>query len=252
MIFNDKVVIVTGAARGLGQEYARQFARRGAAVAVSDLRDCSETLRIIEQEGGNGLATTTDVTSSESTKAMMDAVIGKFGRIDVLINNAALYGSLTFAPFERLDEQEWDATMNVNVKGIWQCCKAALPTMKEQRSGSIINISSLAATYGMPNGLHYTTSKAAVIGATRGLARELGRYNIRVNAVAPNVVNTDATGEVFKEKRDKIVEVTLSQQAIRSPLEPDDIVGVVLFLGSDHSRLITGQTVMVDGGTVFL
>jgi 3-oxoacyl-[acyl-carrier protein] reductase len=252
MNFTDKVVIVTGAARGLGQEYARQFARRGASVAVNDLRDCSETLAIVEQEGGQGLATNTDVTSAESTAEMAAAVVEKFGRVDVLVNNAALYGSLTFAPFHKLDEEEWDATMNVNVKGIWQCCKAVLPAMKAQSGGSIVNISSLAATYGMPNGLHYTASKAAVIGATRGLARELGRYNIRVNAVAPNVVDTDATGEVFKDKKDKIVEVTLSQQAIRQPLATGDIVGAVLYLGSDHSKLTTGQTIMVDGGTVFL
>ncbi len=252
MNFTDKVVIITGAARGLGQEYARQFARLGASVAVNDLRDCSETLALIEQEGANGLATKTDVTSSESTSEMAQAVVEKFGRIDVLVNNAALYGSLTFAPFDKLDEQEWDATMNVNVKGIWQCCKAVLPAMKKQHSGSIINISSLAATYGMPNGLHYTASKAAVIGATRGLARELGRYEIRVNAVAPNVVNTDATGEVFQDKKDKILEVTMSQQAIRRPLETGDVVGAVLFLASDHSKLTTGQTIMVDGGTVFL
>ena len=252
MDFTDKVAIVTGAARGLGQAYAQQFARLGASVAVNDLRDCSETLGLIEKEGANGLATRTDVTSSESTTEMAEAVVEKFGRIDVLVNNAALYGSLTFAPFDKLDESEWDATMNVNVKGIWQCCKAVVPTMKNQNSGSIINISSLAATYGMPNGLHYTASKAAVIGATRGLARELGRYEIRVNAVAPNVVNTDATGEVFKDKKDKILEVTMSQQAIRRPLETGDIVGAVLFLASDHSRLTTGQTIMVDGGTVFL
>ena len=252
MDFTDKVVIITGAARGLGQAYARHFARLGASVAVNDLRDCSDTLTIIEQEGAAGLSTRTDVTSSQSTVEMAEAVVEKFGRIDVLVNNAALYGSLTFAPFDKLDESEWDATMNVNVKGIWQCCKAVLPSMKSQNSGSIINISSLAATYGMPNGLHYTASKAAVIGATRGLARELGRYEIRVNAVAPNVVNTDATEEVFQDKKDKVVEVTLSQQAIRRPLETDDIVGAVLFLASDHSKLTTGQTIMVDGGTVFL
>jgi 3-oxoacyl-[acyl-carrier protein] reductase len=252
MDFKDKVVIITGAARGLGQEYARQFARLGASVAVNDLRDCSETLAIIEKEGAKGLATQTDVTNAKSTSEMADAVVEKFGRIDVLVNNAALYGSLTFAPFDKLDESEWDATMNVNVKGIWQCCKAVLPSMKNQKSGSIINISSLAATYGMPNGLHYTASKAAVIGATRGLARELGRYEIRVNAVAPNVVNTDATDEVFRDKKDKVVEVTMSQQAIRRPLETNDIVGAVLFLASDHSKLTTGQTIMVDGGTVFL
>jgi NAD(P)-dependent dehydrogenase (short-subunit alcohol dehydrogenase family) len=252
MDFKNKVVIVTGAARGLGQEYARQFARLGASVAVNDLRDCDESLQIIKQEGSSGIASKTDVTSAESTTNMAAAVMEKFGRIDVLVNNAALYGSLTFAPFHKLDEAEWDAAMNVNVKGIWQCCKAVLPAMKDQESGSIVNITSLAAVYGMPNGLHYTASKAAVIGATRGLARELGRYNIRVNAVAPNVVNTDATGEVFGDKRDKIVDVTLSQQAIRKPLETEDIVGAVLFLGSDHSKLTTGQTLMVDGGTVFL
>ncbi len=252
MDFTDKVVIITGAARGLGQEYAQQFARRGASVAVNDLRNCSATLALVEKEGANGFVTKTDVTSSESTLEMAAAVVEKFGRIDVLVNNAALYGSLTFAPFDKLDESEWDATMNVNVKGIWQCCKAVLPTMKNQNSGSIINISSLAATYGMPNGLHYTTSKAAVIGATRGLARELGRYEIRVNAVAPNVVNTDATGEVFQDKKDKVLEVTMSQQAIRRPLKTGDIVGAVLFLASDHSKLMTGQTIMVDGGTVFL
>ena len=252
MNFTDQVVIVTGAARGLGQEYARQFARRGANVAVNDLRDCAETLAIIEEEGSKGLATKTDVTCAQSTGDMAKMVVDRFGRIDVLVNNAALYGSLTFAPFDKLTEEEWDAAMNVNVKGVWQCCKAVLPAMREQSSGAIINISSLAATYGMPNGLHYTASKAAVIGATRGMAREVGRHNIRVNAVAPNVVNTQATAEVFGEKKDKLIDATLMQQAIRKPLETEDIVGAVLYLASEHSRLTTGQTIMVDGGTVFL
>lgn len=252
MNFRDKVVVVTGAARGLGQEYARQFAARGASVIACDLRDCDETLALIEDEGSAGIALRTDVTSAESTADMAAAAVDRFAGIDILVNNAALYGSLTFVPFDKLDEAEWDATMNVNVKGIWQCCKAVLPSMKARGGGAIVNISSLAATYGMPNGLHYTASKAAVIGATRGLARELGRFDIRVNAVAPNVVNTDATGEVFGEKRDKIVAVTLSQQSIRKPLETGDIVGAVLFLSSDLSKLTTGQTLMVDGGTVFL
>ena len=252
MDFSNKVAIITGAARGLGREYARQFARRGAKVVACDLRDCGPTLEIVEAEGSEGLALETDVTSADSAADLAAAAVDRFGGIDILVNNAALYGSLTFSPFDRLDEDEWDATMNVNVKGIWQCCKAVVPSMKERNGGSIVNISSLAATYGMPNGLHYTASKAAVIGLTRGLARELGRFDIRVNAVAPNVVNTDATGEVFGDKRDKIVEVTLSQQAIRRPLETEDIVGAVLFLASDLSKLTTGQTLMVDGGTVML
>ena len=251
MDFHDRVVIVTGAARGLGREYARQFAARGASVAVTDVRDCSKTLEAVESSGQPGLALHTDVTSAESTRAMVDAVIERFGRIDVLVNNAALYGSLTFRPFQELDETEWDRVMNVNVKGVWQCAKAALPVM-ESSGGSIVNVSSLAAKYGMPNGLHYTASKAAVIGMTRGMARELGRHHIRVNSVAPNVVSTAATSEVFGDKLDKVIDVTRSQQAIRDPLVPADIVGTVLFLASDLSRLITGQTIMVDGGTVLL
>jgi len=252
MRFKDKVVIVTGAARGLGQEYARQFARHGACVVACDLRDCDETLAIIEEEGAKGIALDTNVTCGTSTTNMAEKAVEAFGGIDVLVNNAALYGSLKFAPFDQLDESEWDQTMNVNVKGIWQCCKAVLPAMKKRGGGAIVNISSLAATYGMPNGLHYTASKAAVIGVTRGMAREVGRFNIRVNAVAPNVVNTDATTEVFGDKRDKVIDVTISQQAIRRPLEPEDIVGTILFLASDDSKLTTGQTIMVDGGTVFL
>jgi len=252
MDFTGKSVIITGASRGLGRQYAVEFARRGASVAVNDVRDCGDTLRAITAEGAEGLATETDVTSADSTRAMADAVLERFGRIDVLVNNAGLYGSLNFSPFDKLDEAEWDEVMNVNVKGIWQCSKAVFPAMKQQGSGTIVNISSLAATYGMPNGLHYTASKAAVIGLTRGLAREVGRYNIRVNTVAPNVVNTDATAEVFGDKRDKIIEVTLSQQSIRRPLETDDIVGAVLFLSSDLNRMTTGQTLMVDGGTVLL
>ena len=252
MDFSGKTIVITGAARGLGQEYAKQFARRGANVAVNDVRDCGDTLNIIEQEGASGLKTITDVTDAASTLEMAETVIAKFGNIDVLINNAALYGSLKMAPFDQLDEVEWDATMNVNVKGLWNCAKAVVPSMKSQQSGSIINISSLAAVYGLPNCLHYTASKAAVIGVTRGMARELGRYNIRVNSVAPNVVNTDATSEIFQDKRDKIVDVTVAQQAIRRPLETEDIMGAVLFLSSDLSTLTTGQTLMVDGGTVLL
>lgn len=252
MDFADQVVIVTGAARGLGREYARRFARLGAKVGVGDLRDCAATVEAIEAEGSESLSVETDVSSADSTRALAEAVIDRFGRIDVLVNNAALYGSLNFRPFEEVDDDEWDRVMAVNVKGIWNASRAVIPAMREQSGGSIVNISSLAATYGMPNGLHYTASKAAVIGLTRGLARECGRWNVRVNAVAPNVVDTDATAEVFGDKTQKIIDVTLAQQSIRRPLVPEDIVGAVLFLGSDLSAMITGQTLMVDGGTVFL
>ena len=252
MSFANKVVVITGAARGLGRRYAEAFAAEGARVAISDVRNCTEALEALRSTGAAVIAAETDVTSLESCKDLAAKTMDQFGRIDILINNAALYGSLTFAPFEQLDEAEWDRVMAVNVKGLCNMCRAVMPSMREQKSGAIVNVSSLAATYGMPNGLHYTTSKAAVIGLTRGLAREVGRWGVRVNSVAPNVVNTEATSEVFGDKRDKVIDVTLSQQALRKPLEPDDIVGTVMFLAGDHSRMTTGQTVMVDGGTVLL
>jgi 3-oxoacyl-[acyl-carrier protein] reductase len=252
MEISEKVIIITGSARGLGQAYARRFAQLGAHLVVCDLRDCDQTVALCGQAGAQAIGFETDVTDPGSTRAMAEGALERFGRIDVLINNAALFGSLQFAPFHELDEAEWDAAMNVNVKGIWHCCRAVVPAMRDAGGGAIINISSLAAIYGMPNGLHYTTSKAAVIGLTRGLAREVGRYNIRVNAVAPNVVDTEAAGEFFGDKKDKLMEATTSQMSLRKPLGADDLFGTMLYLASDQSSHTTGQTLMVDGGTVFL
>jgi 3-oxoacyl-[acyl-carrier protein] reductase len=252
MDISEKVILITGAARGLGQTYARRFAELGAHLAVCDLRSCDETVAICRDLDTDVVGFEADVTDAASTRAMADHAVEQFGGIDVLINNAALFGSLGFAPFDKLDEEEWDATMRVNVKGVWNCCRAVVPHMRHAGGGSIINISSLAAIYGMPNGLHYTTSKAAVIGLTRGLAREVGRFNIRVNAVAPNVVDTEAAGEFFGDKKDKLMEATTSQMALRKPVEADDLFGTMLYLASDQSCRTTGQTIMVDGGTVFL
>jgi NAD(P)-dependent dehydrogenase (short-subunit alcohol dehydrogenase family) len=153
--------------------------------------------------------------------------------------------------FEDITEADWDAAMAVNVKGIWTCCKAAVPAMRKSKRGSIINVSSLAATYGMPFSLHYTTSKAAVIGLTRGLARELGRDNIRVNAVAPSAVMTEGTREFFAAKTEKALETVRAGQALQRNLSPNDLVGTMLWLASDASGFVTGQTIAVDGGTVF-
>ena len=252
MALSDKVIIITGAARGLGQTYARRFAELGNQIVVCDQRDCAQTVARCREAGARAIGFETDVTDAASAEAMAGRALEEFGRIDVLINNAALFGSLRFAPFDKLDEGEWDATMNVNVKGIWHCCRAVVPAMREAGGGSIINISSLAAVYGMPNGLHYTTSKAAVIGLTRGLAREIGRYNIRVNAVAPNVVDTEAAGEFFGDKKDKLMEATTAQMSLRKPVTPNDLFGTMLYLASEQSSHTTGQTIMVDGGSVFL
>src|SRR5216683_3226360 len=178
----------------------------------------------------------------------MEGGKGIAARFDALINNAALYGALHGGRFDAIDEAEWDAAMAVNVKGIWNCCKAAVPAMKQAGGGSIVNIASLAATYGMPYGLHYTTSKAAVIGLTRGLARDLGRDRIRVNALAPSAVITEGTREFFGARMERALETIKSSQTIQRNLMPEDLAGTVLWLISDASGFVTGQTVAADGG----
>jgi NAD(P)-dependent dehydrogenase (short-subunit alcohol dehydrogenase family) len=249
MSIEDKVVLITGAARGLGFEYARFLGEAGARVVVGDVADCAAAA---EAAGRGAISVTLDVTDIASADSMVELAMERFGRVDALINNAALYGSLRGGRFNQIGEADWDAAMAVNVKGIWNCCKAAVPAMRQSGGGSIINIASLAATFGMPFALHYTTSKAAVIGLTRGLARELGRDNIRVNAIAPSAVMTEGTAEFFGERLDRGLEVIRNQQTIQRTLEPADLTGTVAWLISEGSCFVTGQTIAVDGGTVML
>jgi NAD(P)-dependent dehydrogenase (short-subunit alcohol dehydrogenase family) len=245
----DKVVLITGAARGLGFEYARALGQAGARVVAGDVADCTTAA---DAAGNGAFGVRLDVTDIASADSMVELAMERFGRIDALINNAALYGSLRGGRFNQIAEADWDAAMTVNVKGIWNCCKAAVPAMRQSGGGSIINVASLAATYGMPFALHYTTSKAAVIGLTRGLARELGRDNIRVNALAPSAVITEGTAEFFGDRLDRGLEVIRAAQSIQRTLEPADLTGTVAWLISDGSCFVTGQTIAVDGGTVML
>ena len=164
MDIRSKVVVITGAARGIGQQFARSLAAAGAFVVAADINDCSTTLGLINADGGAGIGVELDVRGAASAHDMVAAATREFGRIDALINNAALYGALRGGRFDAIAEADWDAAMAVNVKGIWNCCKAVVPAMRNAGGGSIINLASLAATYGMPFALHYTTSKAAVIG----------------------------------------------------------------------------------------
>ena len=252
MDVRDKVVAITGAARGLGQEFARNLAGAGAKIVAADISDCSETVNLVSRDNGQALAVRLDVTEVTSAQQMVEAALRAFGRLDGLVNNAALYGALHGGRFDGIDEAEWDACMEVNVKGIWNCCKAAVPAMRQSGGGSIVNIASLAATYGMPYGLHYTTSKAAVIGLTRGLAREIGRDRIRVNALAPSAVMTEGTREFFGAKHDRALETIRAGQTIQRNLMPSDLTGTVMWLISEASAFVTGQTIAVDGGTVML
>jgi p-cumic alcohol dehydrogenase len=250
MNLHGKVIIITGAARGIGQEYAHSCAAAGARIVAADIKDCSATLDLVKKAGGDAIGVELNVGDAASALAMAQSATDAFGRIDGLVNNAALYATLRGGRFDAIAEADWDAVMAINVKGIWNCCKAVVPVMRQTGGGSIVNISSLAATYGMPFGLHYTTSKAAVIGLTRGLARELGRDGIRVNALAPGTVLTDATREFFGQKFEKAVERFRTDQTIQRNLMPTDLVGSVIWLLSEASAFVTGQTISVDGGTV--
>ena len=252
MQLSNKVVVVTGGGRGLGRAYWEAIAKEGASVVAADIRDTNATVDAVISAGGQAIGLDLDVTDMASCQAMADAAVATFGRIDCLVNNAALYGDIDGGRFNQIPETQWDQVMNVNIKGIWQCCKACVPAIQNAEGGSIINISSLAATYGMPYALDYAMSKAAVIGMTRSLARELGRNWIRVNAVAPSAVLTEGTSEYMGEKRDKALEVIAKNQSLQANLETHDLVGTIIFLASDASKFITGQTIMVDGGTTFL
>ena len=247
-----KVAIVTGAARGLGRGYAIRMAAEGASIIAGDLRSCEETISAVQGAGGTGIAVPLDVTDMASCDAAVKAAEDAFGRVDVLINNAALYGGLKGGRFDSLDSEEWNRCMNVNVTGMWHCCKAVVGAMRTAGGGSIVNISSLAAVYGLPFALHYAVSKAAVIGMTRSLARELGRDWIRVNAIAPSAVMTEGTEEFFGPKLDKAKDVIANGQTLQRNLETEDLAGTVLYLAGDASKFVTGQTIMVDGGSVFL
>lgn len=251
MSLDGKTVIVTGAARGLGRTYAQWIAETGANVVAADLEDVGETVERLDAPD-RVLGASLDVTDMSSVQAMVDVALERFGAVDVLVNNAALYGSLKGGRAETIDEGEWDRCMAVNVKGTWNCCRAVIPTMRAAGGGSIVNVSSLAAVMGMPFSLHYSTSKAAVIGMTRALARELGRDWIRVNAVAPTAVQTEGTSEFFGDKAERQIESAVKSQSLAKPLVPEDVAGTILYLASDASRFVTGQTIMVDGGTVFL
>lgn len=250
MSLEGKTAIVTGAARGLGQAYAKAMAAAGMNVVVADRDDVAETLGMLGAAPAAGARV--DVADFASVAAMAKLAADRFGRIDVLVNNAALYGGLRGGRAEAIDEAEWDSCMAVNVKGVWNCCRAAIPHMRAQNGGSIVNVASLAAIMGMPYALHYSTSKGAVIALTRALARELGRDGIRVNAVAPTAIPTEGTKEFFGDKLDRQMKIVAGGQSLAGMLQPDDVVGAVLFLAGESSRFITGQTLMVDGGAVFL
>lgn len=250
MRLKDKVAIVTGGGHGIGRAYALALAQEGAKVVVAeiDLEAAQRVAHEIEECGGEALALRTDVSDQAGTLEMARKTLERFGRIDILVNNAAIFATIPISRvgFEEISPEEWDQVMAVNVKGVFLCCRAVVPHMKAQGGGKIVNISSTVALQGSPTRIHYVASKAAIVGFTRTLARELGDYNININAIAPgSTLSEEPTPEAIAY-RQRVV----ARRSIKRVQMPQDLIGTLLFLASGDSDFITGQTIVVDGGEV--
>ncbi len=245
----SRVVLITGAGGGLGRAFAEGFAAQGDRVVVADIDGpgAERTVEVLVGRGAEALAVTVDVTSAESVRAMVDSLIARFGRLDVVVNNAAIYATLTRTPFTDIDPAEWDRVMGVNAKGTWLVSAAAFPHLTSP-GGRIINIASATVMSGSPLWMHYVASKAAVIGMTRVMAREVGAAGVTVNAIAPGFTLTEASLGLLEDAETYGVD----RGAIKRAGQPDDIVGTALFLASDQAGYLTGQTIVVDGGKQFL
>ncbi len=245
----DKVAIVTGGGHGIGKAYCLGFGRTGARVVCADIDGpaAKAVASELAKQEGDSLGIQVDVSDEESTRRMAAATLERFGRIDILVNNAAIFATIPMnrGGIETIDPKEWDRLMAVNLKGLFFCARAVLPSMRAQKSGKIINISSSTVFSGSAGRIHYVTSKAGVIGFTRTLAREVGEDNIQVNAIAPGstLSEENPTDEILRFRQ-----LQVQTRALKRVQLPQDLIGAVLFLASGLSDFITGQTLSVDGG----
>jgi len=243
----DRIVVITGAGQGLGRAFAKTFASAGAWVVIAERN--VEKARAVEREiaadGGRAVVFETDVADANSVERLGASLERSFGRVDVLINNAAIFSTLDMRPFDQIPLAEWEQVLRVNVTGPFLCARAVLPLMRRNKKGRIVNMASGAVTLGRPNYLHYIASKAALVGMTRSMARELGAEGITVNAILPGATYTEIDRKtVTPEQKERII----AMQSIPRPQVPQDLLGVVLFLASDASAFMTGQELTVDGG----
>jgi NAD(P)-dependent dehydrogenase (short-subunit alcohol dehydrogenase family) len=245
MRLEGKVAVVTGGARNIGAFYSRHLSGEGARVVVADVLDGSKVVEEIDKAKGQAIALKVDVSKEEDTVRMAEETIKRFGRIDILVNNAAIFLSINRRPFYDLSAEEWDQVSSVNIKGPFLCAKSVFPQMSKQKSGKIINISSTTALAGTPLFLHYVTSKAALIGMTRAMAREVGKFGICVNAIAPGLVEHE--GQTVPKE---FTEFQLKARSFKRLQTPDDLAGTLVYLASSDSDFVTGQTLVVDGGSI--
>jgi len=246
-----RVAIVTGAGSGIGKVLAARLARDGAAVVIADIRSFdTAAAEIAKATGVRTLGLQVDVSRESDVERMAAETVKAFGRIDILVNNAALFSTLELRPFEKIPPEEWRKVMEVNTLGVFLCCRACAPHMRKGGYGRIINLASGAPLKGVPLFLHYIASKGAVIAMTRGLARELGADNITVNALAPGFTLSENVAKI--EQHVKQGEITRMTRAIKRDETPEDLVGAVSFLASADAAFITGQTLVVDGGSAML
>jgi len=251
MVYEDlkgKVVIITGARRGMGKADALAFAKNGAKVVVADIsqEECQLVVDEIKKSGGEGLAVKCDVTDEKEVEEMVKKTIEKFGKVDILVNNA---GICQFKPFLELTEEEWQRTLDINLKGYFLCAKATAKEMVKQKSGAIVNIASIVMGQigkGMAGLAHYSASKGGIAALTKTLALELAPYNIRVNAIAPGAIDTPMAASAKADP--KVLEQTLAMIPLHRMGKPEEIANTVLFLSSEASSYITGSIIVVDGG----
>ena len=247
----DRVIVITGAGQGIGRAYAHHFADHGAIPVIADI-DGENGARVaaeVEAAGGRALAVQADVTSPDSVAAMVDTTLSAYGRLDVLINNAAIFVTLGRRPFEDIPLEEWRQVMDVNITGCFICASAVIPQMRKAGWGRIINISSSTVPQGIPFFLHYVTSKSALIGMSRAMAREVGSDGITVNAVLPGMIETEMEN---LGRTDEGRQHVIGAQSLKRQQTPEDMVGTLLFLASPASGFMTGQSLCVDGGAAFV
>jgi NAD(P)-dependent dehydrogenase (short-subunit alcohol dehydrogenase family) len=253
MRLKDKVAIITGAAQGIGAAFAVGYAKEGAKVVIADINDGQDAVAAVENAGSEAISVKTDVSKQASCDAMAKAAVDRFGGIDILINNAGIFGDLVMKSSMELAEEEWDRVMAVNVGGPFRCMRAVFPHMKE-KGGKIINIASAIIFEGVPGVPHYVASKGALMALSRSMAKELGGFDINVNAIAPGFTHSEG-GDRFDQNK-QLVQVSLEElqqdaRCLKRTTKPEDLVGTAIFLATEDSRNITGQMIVVDCGLNF-